>query len=531
LVHDTAVVTELGSAGTITIAHRWSLPNLTFNDGVNPRTSGATLNFTAANPGTRFCQNVTLSSGVVLSGTSQIIYEVEGTKTFTSAGKTFLAPISLDSPYGTMVLQDNMTLGSTLTFTVANGTLNLNNKVLSTGFLSSNNTNTRSIAFGSTGKIQVSAGGGTAAVVAMGDLTNFSSSGSKNVELTYVGSGTYRPIDCGRFGGTESNALSFTILGGVDLVYTSFATNRTQVKDLIFADSFASQFGDALIGAATRTPPIVYGNVRFSSGMSISLSSTQLMTFAASSGIQQFTSNGQSFPCIVECACTGTASLRLEDNLTIADGASFTHSSGVFNVNGKVFSTPLLTSNTNNLRSITFGSGEIILRSTGTVWNAGGSGLTVTPGNGKITLSNNTNTARTFSGNDVQGYPELVFGGATGTATTTITGANRFKKLTNAKGVAYTIVFPNANTSFDEWALDGTEGNLITMTRTGGSGQFVADYKGGRYIVAKYISISNSIFLPTGRGYAVFSTNGGGNNGWVFGAPKFGNFLSFFDPA
>jgi hypothetical protein len=303
--------------------------------------------------------------------------------------------------------------------------------------------------------------------------------------------------------------------------------NGAGVRNFIVSDNFAGIVG-SLVGG-NDSPPYVYGNVSLSANATYTFATTGFLTFAATSGTQTFTTKNKTWPAQIEK--TGAGTLRLEDDLTMGSGRTFTHTLGTLNLNGRILTTGFYSSNNSNLRTLQFGAGQIVVNDVGTVWNMNGSNMTITPGTGKITLSSTSATARTFAGGSVQTYPELVIGGATGASTLTITGTNRFKKLTNAKTVAYTIVFPNANTSFDEWALDGTEGNLITMTRTGGSGEFTADYKGGRYIVAKYISISNSLFLPTGRGYAVFSTNGGGNNGWVFGAPKFGNFLSFFDPA
>ena len=69
-------------------------------------------------------------------------------KTFTSAGKTF-GNLTFNGVGGSWTLQDNLATGATATMTLTNGTLNANNKTVTTGLFSSSNSNTRTLTMGS----------------------------------------------------------------------------------------------------------------------------------------------------------------------------------------------------------------------------------------------------------------------------------------------------------------------------------------------------------------------------------------------
>ena len=113
------------------------------------RTTALTLSFT--NSGTYY-GSVAFGSGITVSGTSGQTFSGRGTMDFTSAGKTIAFSITLDAPGGTFRLLDATTLSAS--FTLTRGTLNLNNLTLTSTIFSSNNTNTRTLAFG-TGNITV----------------------------------------------------------------------------------------------------------------------------------------------------------------------------------------------------------------------------------------------------------------------------------------------------------------------------------------------------------------------------------------
>jgi hypothetical protein len=95
------------------------------------------------------------SSGMTVdSGTLETTFAATtGTQQITTNGKTLDFPIAQNGVGGTVQLQDNLTMGATRAFTLTNGTLDLNDKVLTTGSVSTSNSNTRSIDFGTNGVI------------------------------------------------------------------------------------------------------------------------------------------------------------------------------------------------------------------------------------------------------------------------------------------------------------------------------------------------------------------------------------------
>jgi hypothetical protein len=176
--------------------------------------------------------------------------------------------------------------------------------------------------------------------------------------------------------------------------------------------------------------------------------------------------------------------------------------------------------------SINLGTASFTLSGTGVVW-----GVTVSTvsGSGEIILSNTSTTARTFNGGS-QTYGKLTIGGTTGTSTLTITGANTFTEIASTKTVAHTIVFPNSTTTTGAFTVQGSSGNVVTLSRTGASGTFTLSKSGGGIVSSNYLSISNSTASPSNTWYAgANSTDGGGNTGWIFtNASSGSNFLMFF---
>lgn len=93
--------------------------------------------------------NLTLSTGMSLaSGTGTVnMGATSGTKTITTSGKTLDFPVTINGAGGTFQLLDNFTLGSTRTFRLTNGTLNLNGHTLIPGAQLSTDTGTKNITF------------------------------------------------------------------------------------------------------------------------------------------------------------------------------------------------------------------------------------------------------------------------------------------------------------------------------------------------------------------------------------------------
>lgn len=524
LAQDTAVITEFGAAGIISLYSNWNIGTLEFDNAISPRTSPVTLQVSAG-PGV--FGDLKLSSGVTITGLATLVMQKRGTQSIKSVGKVFTAGVFLDSPGGTLVLDGDLTLDPSRTFTVNRGTLNLNGNVLNTGIFVSANANVRSIAFGDS-KIQIS--GSNALVLNLNNLINFSYTGISNFEFTYTGSAGTRISSCGAGEVTQAQVVNINILGGSDSFSFGTQNSKSRYNNVIFSDAFT---GKLEYPGSNHHMPDIYGDLRLSTNTSgySRVQNTVLVVdfgFVGTAAVQRVINwPTLLYPYPVFFA-KSSGLVRLESNISTSNFVIF--DSGELDLNGKILTASSFSSSNTNIRTLKFGAGQIILTDTGTVWLAStATNFTVVPGTGKIVLSNNTNTARLFEGGGILTYPELEFGGDTGTATTTITGSNGFAKLTNTKLVAYTIVFPNSETRVSNWNLNGSENNLITLSRTGASGSFTIRSIAGSASLGRYLNISNSNGVPANRMHAIYSVDGGGNTGWTFGPPNVGRFLSFFE--
>jgi hypothetical protein len=220
LAQDTMVFDANTTTGTHTINASYNLGTLTMTDSTT-----VTLAFGTTTP--VIYGNVTLSNAVTLSGTGLLTFAGRSTQTITSAGKTFDTPITKDA-IGTLQLQDNLTQGSTRTFTHTAGTVDLNGNTLTVGTdYSTSNSNTRVIAFGSNGVINC--GGNFTATTGTGLTTTgtgtikMSSASAK----TFAGGGrTYPTLE-------QNGAGTLSITG--DNTFTTIDNANTTASQISFA--------------------------------------------------------------------------------------------------------------------------------------------------------------------------------------------------------------------------------------------------------------------------------------------------------
>ena len=202
LAQDTAFIenTGLNASATITINAAYNIGTL----NMSSRTTAMTL-ATSANP--VIYGNWVNGTGVTPSGTNTITFSGRTSQTLTNAGRTFTQGITVDSPSGTLTLQDSFITDRTATgaLTVTNGTFDAatHNVTLSgaASTFSSSNSNTRTIAVGS--GTWTLAGSGTA-----WDATT-------TTGLTVTGTGTI----------TLTSASSKTFAGG-GAAYTNITVNQ-----------------------------------------------------------------------------------------------------------------------------------------------------------------------------------------------------------------------------------------------------------------------------------------------------------------
>jgi hypothetical protein len=178
LAQDTAVFPSSGfiSGGTLTLGAAYNIGTIDMSD----RTSNTMTLATGAQTPSIY-GNWINGTGTTLTGTGAMTFAGRGSQTITSAGKTFTQGFTINTPSGSVTLQDAFTVNVTSTFTLTAGTLDANGYDVtlsnSSNAFGLSGTATRTLAIGS-GTWTIAATGGTA----------FNATTSTN--LTVTGTGT-----------------------------------------------------------------------------------------------------------------------------------------------------------------------------------------------------------------------------------------------------------------------------------------------------------------------------------------------------
>jgi len=502
LAQDTVIIenTGLNTSATVTINAGYNIGNFDASTRTNALTF-STPNAPVLNG------NFSWGTGLTQTGSVAWTFTNRSTKTLNSVGYTFPnTSFTIDAPGGGIqLLTNNLTLGSTLTTTLTKGTLDLNNLTLSTGLFSSNNSNTRTIAFG-TGNITCT---GTGTVWTTSTATGLTTTGTQVVNVTSAGS-TAITVNPGVL--SEENSISYNFTGGTySLSFLQGSGNTARNVN------FTGYAGTLSATAAV----IIYGNLTLSTGMSLT-SFSNILTFGATSGTQLITSNGKTIDFPVAFNGVG-GTFRLEDALTIGATRLVTFTRGTVNLNGFT-----LTSGTGatatGTKNITFNGGTLLLSGSGaTAWNnAAPTNFTTTAGTGTGTISMTAATAKTFAGGGSTYNCTLNQGGA---GTLTITGANTFNNIANTNATASQITFPaSTTTTVNNFTLSGSAGNLVSIRSSTGGTRFTLSKSSGTVNVS-YVDIQDSN-ATGGATWRALATNGnvdsGNNLGWLFVA---GNYV------
>jgi hypothetical protein len=335
--------------GTLTLT-AGAYRDLDFTDGTNPTGyAGALANSTITIYG-----SFKASTGMTrTAGTGTYTFAAtSGTKTINTAAVIFDNPWTFNGVGGAWQLQAAVTLGATRTLGLTNGTLNLNGYTLTTGLFGSNNSNVRTLAFG-TGKIVLTATTGT--VLSMSAATNFTYTGTSRIEVTASGAG--RTITPPATNAIESNALNIYVTTGSDTVTVSGAAR--------FLNFDLTGFAGTLTYASSSR---YFGNLVFSSGMTLGAISGGF-TFAKTSGTQTITSAGKTIDQAVTIDASG-AIVSCQDALTLGSTQTLTMTNGTLQLKAGTTTTvgAFATSGTNPkfLTSTTYGSQATISDASGT---------------------------------------------------------------------------------------------------------------------------------------------------------------------
>lgn len=407
----------------------------------------------------------TLSSGgsaaITFAGTS-------GTQQITTNGKTLDFPVTFNGVGGTFQLQDNLTAGASRTVTLTNGTLDLTgnngNWTLTTAIFSSSNSNARAIKFG-TGSISVTLNNSTP--LAMSNITNFTYTGTPNVNATYSGSTGTRTFQHAITGAAEANVVSLNVTAGTDTVTIAAGSF---FKNLIFS---------GFSGTITNSTTNVYGDYTISAGATLN-AGTSATIFRSTSGIQKITTNGKTLDFPVTFSGVG-GTFRFEDAFAIGSARALTLTNGTLNANDQNVSigTFALGSGT---KTLTLGSGTWTVA--GANWNANTNvtGLTVSASTGTISMT--SGSAKTFNGGGLT-WPTLNQGGA---GALTIAQSNTFANITNSTQPATITLTAGTTQTVNAFSLSGTAGNQITLNSSS-AGSVATLYKASGKVSVSYINI------------------------------------------
>lgn len=364
-------------------------------------------------------------------------------RTITTSGVSIASTVTFNTttvtatPTDSLILQDAFTSPTAVTLTA--GTLDLNGYTLACTTFTSSSTNARTIAFGASGIINLSAAG---TVWNTGTITNFSYTGTSNVRLTNSGAVAVT-ITVGA--ATAAQALNFSVTAGT---YVLTASSLSAIKSLNFT-GFSGSF--TLGGTVT-----VYEDLTLSSTMTVT-AVAQTLTFAGVSVTQTFTTNNRNIGCSVNINGSGNT-VRLVGTLSQTTTRGFTLTNGTLDINSQttavgvltiVTGTKAITNGTLNAVSVTHTSGAIAVTSTATIVSAGAYTFTagsIDIGDGAVltalVFSSSNSNARSIAYNTSGELRLTGAGGAWDTTTVTnfsYTGTSNVR-LTYAAGASLIIV-------------------------------------------------------------------------------------------
>ena len=510
LAQDTAVfpaATYPASGSTTTINANYNIGTI----NMSLRTSNTMILATGTTTPTIY-GNLINGTGITNTAStgSAFIFAGRTTQQITSAGRSFAQDITVNSPSGTVQLQDAFTTGTARTTTLTQGTLDLQSYTLSTGLFNSNVSGVRAIAF-DTGNITCT---GTGIVYNNNSPTNFSTSGTQVINITSTGS-TAITVNSGAY--SEADSISFNFTGGTYAL--TFLQSVGQVARNVDFTGYAGTWG------ATSTVT-VFGNLKLSTGMTLTASAS-ILSFKGTSGTQQITTNGKTLDFPLTFNGVG-GTFRLEDALTMGSTRTATLNNGTLDLNGKTMTVGTRFTIVAGTKNLTFNGGTLVCPDANTTsfYNASLTGFTTTAGTGTGTISMTAATAKTFVGGGSTYNCTLNQGGA---GTLTISGSNTFLNITDTVQPA-TVLFTAGTTNiFTSFSLSGTAGNLITLGSTTTS-QATLQKGSTWYMGANSTNGGNNTGLTFTAGDGIDYLSVSYINGTVVAPPSgvTGQFLMFF---
>lgn len=469
-------------AGTIDVVMIGALSCLNFNVTAGTLTFSNTGSLTVS--GSMLISNVTPT----WSGTSNITFNATTAQTVRSNGVVFQCGLTFNGVGGDWTLDGNLTAQDTVTLT--NGAIKLGSNTFNLRGFSSNNSNARTINFG-TGKFVITGTTGWTTST----ITNLTIAGTPVIDITYSGA-TAVSVAIGNL--AENSSISVNATAG-----TYPLTLTGSVRNVDFT---------GFSGSLTSGARSIFGNVLFSSGMTVNTSASTT-TFAATSGIKTVTTNGKTLDFPVRFDGAG-GSWQLQDALTLGSTRTLTLNNGTLDTNGKTVTSGSFASSTSNTRTLTITNSSIVIL--GSSWSMATS-TNATINSSGSTINMNSASSKTFNGGSLT-YGTLNQGGA---GILTIAGSNTFANITNTVQPATVRLTDGTTQTVNAFSLSGTAGNLITLDTTIAGTRATLSKSSGTVSVS-YVSIkdSNATGGATWEAYAANGNVDAGNNlGWLFAVP------------
>ena len=480
-----------GGAYTVTIATGATCANWTAAGA-----SGGNVTFAGSSGLSCYGGISFASSGITRTYTGAISFAATTSVTLNLNGTTLASSISFIGTGGSWQLTNAFTTTGALTFT--RGTLDMNNYVFTALSLSSSNSNTRTLAFGTSGAIYLT---GTGSITTLATSTNLTVTGTPNISSTYSGA-TSRTIAVPTTGATEANSLSFYVTAGNGAVSISGTNGSIRTLDFTgFTGTFSS------FGTNSCT---LYGNLVIVSGMTYS-STGIVVRFAATSGTKTIDFANKTVDDLVAVNGSG-GTFQLVNNVTVSwSFDALTIIAGTLDLNGYTF--------TASAGSVNFSSGNL-------TFNAGVLSVfrnvtaqiafttTAGTGTGKIKMSKTSGSSFFFVSTtfnctvEIQNNIQVIF--YSGTITT----------LSNLTAPCQISIGTNQTLTVTNFSVAGTAGNLVTLDAySTGVGTVGTLSKSSGTVSVSYLNISNST-ATGGASWRAYTSNGntnsGGNTGWIF---------------
>ena len=429
----------------------------------------------------------------------------------TTAAQTTAGTVNLAT---TVQLQDALTMGATRQLSYNSGTIDLNNKTLTTQNVNGTTNAPHTILFG-TGEITVT--GSNSTVWSNNSATGypFIATGSKVVNCTYSGSVGSRQITS-QVSTPDLYSLNFNITAGSDI----FSIQGNRFYNNIDFTGFS---GTCVVSSGSTANIVMYGSWTCPAGGAgaIFLSSTTpygLLFQGTAGNTQTLTSNGYIFDGPIFKTGSPTGTLLLADDLVVTDATSsglITLSFGIFNSNGKNVTCASFDAENSNTKTFTITNSTFtvtsgtstegfIFQSSGTTWNVTGSNIVFTT-SGSAVYYGGQSSSVTFPQVTMGGTGQLILGYVN--STTSIT------TLTNTVQPCTVSVSTTSQLTVTNFNLNGTAGNLVTFNSSvAGTARTISKTSGT--VNAQYLSIQDSTATGGAKWYANSSNDLGNNTGW-----------------